>query len=162
VSSCKVSFTQWFSIQDSGVTLLPSQDEVFGSLNCGISYYAQHDIANWNDICSSGLSCFARLVCFNLVISTKKDSSYIFISFWYSTTVMLDYEYVVYYVLYLAKVNVLSIQPWDKIITFFYICRLSCQYWSLFVSVSGLKHPRFECFFPMLTKRSFGHFGYVN
>jgi hypothetical protein len=79
-----VSFTQWFSIQDSVVTLLPSQDEVFGSLNCGISYYAQHDIANWNDICSSGLSCFARLVCFNLVISTKnistkKDSSYIYI-----------------------------------------------------------------------------------
>jgi hypothetical protein len=31
-----------------------------------------------------------------------------------------NYEYVVYYGLWLAKVNVLSILPWDKIINFFF------------------------------------------
>jgi hypothetical protein len=83
----------------------------------------------------------------------------IIISFWNSATIMRDiYEYVVYCGPWLAEVNKLSIQPWDKISNFFLISLFCfgiedmpyggvfCQYLNLFVFVSGMKHPRFQVY----------------
>jgi hypothetical protein len=73
-----------------------------------------------------------------------------------------NYEYVVYYGLWLAKVNVLSILPWDKIINFF--LHMSCVLPILEFICFSIRIEAFKIwmFLPMLVTRSFGHFGYIN
>jgi hypothetical protein len=104
----------------------------------------------WNEICSA-----SGVVCFNwssLLWKTLDNYIILELSNYYARHLWICG------VLgpWLAEVNKLSIQPWDKISNFILISLfcfgimpyggVSCQYLSLFVFVSGMKHPRFQVY----------------